>query len=324
MDAEKSGKLAILLLLTGIVLTTSGCTSIGLGGDTAAIGSGVAVTKFDSNLDALESDDEVTLHLEVQNRGDAIATAAAELIGIYTQDWNLFGNTEQMIGELLPADEESGTEGQIGTLYWTLRAPDLQRGEKRTYEPIARMFYSYETRVIKPITFLTSEELRRTVQNGESLPSEIATVSDGPLSVSVRTGEFVRTKDISQWEQSYFPIDIVIENTGGGLIAGENYPIGIEITPPPGTIFRGGDCPRESQLEWMSYDNLLPAGLTRPISPNFVYMWDGKETKITCELKVTEPPEYKESRELSVVLEYIYYQDAKLPITVTGTREWGF
>ena len=99
MDAKKSGKLAILLILPMIVLMASGCTNLGLGGDTSVSGNGVVITKFQSNLNNIESDDDVTLHLEVQNRGDAIAMAAAELIGIYAQDWNLFGNTEQIIGE---------------------------------------------------------------------------------------------------------------------------------------------------------------------------------------------------------------------------------
>ncbi len=321
MAATKSGmNVKLLLILASIVILASGCTNIGLGGEGVS-GNGIVITNFEPTLSNIQSDDEVVLHLEVQNTGDAIGMAAAELIGIYTQDWNVF-NTEQLIGELLPADEEAGTEGQLGTLYWRLRAPELQRGEKRTYEPIARMFYSYETRIIKPITFLTSEELRRAVQNGEALPSEPAVVSAGPLSVDVRTGEFVRTKD--DWEQSYFPIEIRIQNTGGGLIAGENYPIGIEVINPPGTIFRG-DCPRMSQTEWMTFDSqLLPAGLTRPISPKAIYLWDGKETTVTCELKVVNPPQYRESRELKVVLKYIYYQDAKIPITVTGTREWGF
>lgn len=321
MDAGNTQKLATLLVVPMVILLASGCTNIGLGGDSGVSGTGIVIKKFESSLRNVQSDDELTVHLEVQNMGDAIGMAAAELINIYPQDWNVF-NTEQMIGELLPADEEAATEGQIGTLYWRLRAPELQRGEHRTYEPMVRVFYSYETRVIKPITFLTSEELRRTIQNGESLPSEPAIVSAGPLSVTVQTGEFVRTKD--DWEQSYFPVEITLQNIGGGLIAGENYPIGIEIINPPGTIFRG-DCPRVSQTEWMTFDtNILPAGLTRPISPKAVYMWDGKETKITCELKVVNPPEYRESRELKVVLKYIYYQDGKMSISVDGTREWGF
>ena len=321
MDAINTKKLAILLILPMVVLLASGCTNLGLGGGNGVSGSGVVIKTFDSTLKSVQSDDEFALHLEVQNMGDAIALAAAQIINIVPTDWNAF-NTEQMIGELLPADKEAGTEGQLGTLDWRLRAPALQRGEQRTYNPMVRVFYSYETRVTKPITFLTSEELRRAVQNGEALPSEPAIVSAGPLTVNVKTGEFVRTKD--NWEQSYFPVEITITNSGGGLIAGENYPIGIEVINPPGTVFRG-DCPRASQTEWMAFDtNILPAGLIRPVSPMAINMWDGKQTKVTCELKVVNPPEYRESRDLKVVLKYIYYQDATIPITVTGTREWGF
>ncbi len=313
--------LAILLILPMLVLLASGCTIPGLSGGTSISGSGVVITQFASSLSALESGDEVNLHLEVQNMGGVIGDVAAQLIGIYPGDWGM-PNTEYFIGELLPADAEMGTEGQLGIADWYLRAPDLQRGDIRTYNPIARVFYSYETRVTKPITFLTSEETKRAVQNGESLPAELTTVSGGPLSVTVQTGEFIRTKD--DWTQSYFPIEITITHTGGGLLAGENYPIGIDIVNPPGTMFRQ-DCPRDAQTQWVPFDNsILPAGLVQPISTKMIHMWNGKETKITCELKVVNPPEYRETRDLEITLKYVYYQDETLPLTVTGTREWGF
>jgi len=308
-----------LLILPLAVILVSGC--IGGGGGTTVSGNGVVITKFEPSLNSLESNDRLTLHLEVQNRGDAIGKAAAKLIGIYPNDWGVF-MTDQSLDELLPADKTAQTEGQIGTVDWVLTAPDLHRGESRTYDPMVRVFYSYETRIIKPIAFVTSEELRRIVQSGEALSSDPATVSAGPLTVNVKTGQFVRTRD--DWQQSYFPIQIDISNSGGGLVAGENYPIGIDITAPPGTMFRD-ECPGRSQTEWTgSYGSTIPSGLSRPISPKTVFMWNGKDTKITCELKVVNPPEFRQTRELKVTLSYIYYVDQKTQVSVTGTKEWGF
>jgi hypothetical protein len=68
----------------------------------------------------------------------------------------------------------------------------------------------------------------------------------------------------------------------------------------------------------------LPAGLTRPISPKTILMWNGKDAKITCELKVITPPSVKDKRDISVTLKYIYYTDAETQVHVTGTEEWGY
>ena len=320
MNMPKSASdLKFLLILPLAVVLVSGC--INLGGDGGVSGNGVVITKFEPSLASVESDDELSLRLEVQNNGDAIARAAAKLIGIYPQDWGVF-QTDKMLDDLIPADPERGTEGQIGVADWRLTAPDLKRGERRTYEPMARVFYSYETKVTQPITFVTSDELRRTIQNGESLSADPTVTSAGPMSVTVRTGDFVRTRD--NWQQSYFPVQIDITNTGGGLIAGENYPIGVEIEAPPGTMFRG-DCPPSSQTEFGGsyYDMHLPVGLTRPISPKTVLMWNGRDMKIICELKVVTPPDYRQKRDLKATLKYIYYTDQKTQISVTGTQEWG-
>lgn len=309
-----------VLVLPLLVVLVSGCTLPNGGGGVS--GNGIVITQFEPSLRSIESDDEVSLHLEVQNRGDVTGTAAAKLIGIYPQDWGVF-QTDHLLNNLYPADLERGTEGQIVTADWILRAPNLKRGERRTYTPMARVFYSYETRAIKPITFVTSDELRRIIQNGQSLASEPAKVTSGPLTVTIKSGEFVRTKD--NWEQSYFPVQIDITNTGGGMIAGENYPIGIEIEAPQGTMFKG-ECPPRSQTEWGGsfYDMHLPVGITRPISPKTILMWNGRDATVTCEMKVVTPPEYRQEREFKVVLKYIYYIDQETTIDVVGTEEWGY
>ncbi len=324
MALSKSGKsLAFILAVPLFVLLVSGCTGISnpFGGGAGVSGAGIVIKTFEPSLSSLESNDPVRLHLEVQNMGGVIGSAGAVLMGITPQEWDAFG-TDQLIGELLPADEERGTEGGIGTVDWDLLAPDLQRGERRTYEPIARVFYSYETNVRKSITFLSSDEVRRAAQNGDSVTAGVTSVSAGPLDVNVNAGNYVRTKD-DTWDQPYFPIEIRITNSGGGQIAGDNYPIGIEVIEPAGTVIMG-DCPGQAQQEWGGNYRYLPSGINLPFSPRIVYLWDGKETTITCRLKVIDPPEFREVRDLQVKLEYIYFQDAKVPINVVGTTEWGF
>jgi hypothetical protein len=310
--------LMFLLPIVGI-LVVSGCTGIpDFGGGGGVSGNGIVITKFEPSLSSIESNDDVRLHLEVQNRGGVMGTAAAVLMGISPMDWDAF-NTEYFIGELLPADEERGTEGGRGTVDWDLMAPDLQRGERAPYYPMTRVFYSYQTNVRKPLTFLTSDEVRRAAQNGEALPAGATSVSAGPLDVTVNAGDFVRTKEGS-WEQPYFPVEIKITNVGGGQIAGDNYPIGVEFIPPEGTMVMG-DCPGDAQTEWIADYRNVPSGLTVPSSPNVIYLWDGKETTVTCRLQVVNPPNIREQREIKLVLSYIYFQDAKTTINVVGTTE---
>ncbi len=320
MAAIKTSKnLAILLILPVAVLLISGCTDFGLGGDSGVGGQGIVITSFGADLTSLESNQDVGLHLEVQNRGDVIGEAAAQLINIDPIVWGL-PFTEFDIGELIPADSERGTVGAIGRADWLLLSPDLQRGERRTYKPMVRVFYTYDTRIIKPIEFLTSEETRRAVQNGDPVLSDPAMVSSGPLSVSVRTGDFVRTRE--DFAQSYFPVEIAITNTGGGLLAGRNYPIGINVEAPTGTVFRGGECPRSSQTELPAFDD-LPGGITFPPAIDTINMWNGRDTTVTCELQVVNPPAIRDTRDLKITLSYVYYQDAELQLNVIGTREWG-
>jgi hypothetical protein len=68
----------------------------------------------------------------------------------------------------------------------------------------------------------------------------------------------------------------------------------------------------------------VPSGLSRPVSPKTIFMWNGKDTKITCELKVITPPDARQKRDMTIKLSYIYYVDKTTQITVTGTKEWGF
>ena len=314
MPKAKNG--VILLLLPLLVLATSGCVNLG-GGGTSVIGNGVAITTFAPSLASIESGEKVMLRLEVQNNGDSVAPTAARILGIYPQDWGLPTETYQLMGNLVPADAEAQTSGGVGTADWQLTAPRLKTGEKRTYEPIARVFYWYQTKVIKPVTFVTSEELRRIVQMGESLESNPAVVSAGPISVDVKTGKFVRTRG-DNYRMSHFPVEISLQNTGGGLVYGENYPIGISIEAPPGTSFVS-ECPKGTQM--YTTGGTLPELRAPVYAQKWIYMWNGKDTKFTCELRVDTPPDYKQERDLRLTLYYTYYVDQSTQITVTGTED---
>ena len=306
-----------LLLFIAAIAVTSGC----INGTTTGGTQGVIADVFRPTLGQttpIESDEPVTFHLEVVNRGDYNnAPAVAELTGIDTNEWNLYGDVYRDLGLLLAPDPESQTQGGRGRADWDAITPTLPRNQYMSYEPLARVYYYYETRVKKPVWFVTSEELRRIVDGAGTLDSEPTTIWNAPLRVTVSTGNFVKARD---WRESKFQLMIRIDNQGGGQIFGKDYPVALEVIWPDGVI-PVGDCPRQIQFGTGIYDN-LPPFLNTPAFGRFVRVWNGQYTDITCEFQVTQPPTNKVKKNFDVKLGYIYYVDAATHITVKGFEEF--
>jgi hypothetical protein len=243
----KSKITSVLALLTiASVLAISGCTLLPSGGTTGG-GPGIAIERFEPSLSTVRSNEQVSLRLEVRNNGDYTnAPAAAELMGIDPAKWNLYGNTMQYLGTLLAPDAASNTPGGRGTASWTLVSPPLVRGQSLTYRPIARVYYQYETRAIKPVTFVTANELKDIQRGGGSLTSEPTTYTNGPLSVQVTTGNFVQAPEIGAGEYK-FQVQFNIENIGQGKIYGVNNPIAVQIEYPQ-FVVPLGECPRSDRV----------------------------------------------------------------------------
>jgi hypothetical protein len=311
----KKLKLAFLMLPI-LVVFVSGCTLFGP--TTSTSGTGIAVNTFEPDLSPKYSDQDVNLHLEVQNTGDYNTPAVAQLINIDTQTWGAF-DEYQDLGTILAPDKEQGTEGGIATADWQLRTPMLNKGQEMTYTPMARIYYYYETRAIKPILFVTEQELTDIVRKGESLQSDPTVTTAGPLSIEVKTGNFVRTSD---WKSSKFQVQINIENKGNGMVFGKEYPIAIYVEWPVGVINPIGDCP--NKYNWGSnfvfYEN-LPYGLSQPTFGDFIKLWNGKSTKITCEFEVVSPPSNRIKKDLNIKLGYMYYVDKATDLKVIGKEE---
>jgi hypothetical protein len=307
-------KMAFLLLSVAVLVAFSGCVSIGT---TSSTGNGVVINVFEPRLSQIESGEDVSLHIEVQNKGEYNnAPAVAELTGINLQEWGVFDPYKDM-GRLLAPDPESGTEGGLSTADWELRAPRLFERQSLTYEPIARVYYYYETRAIKPVLFVTAEELKRLVDAGEALQSDPTKVTSGPISIDITTGKFVKARD---WQSSKFTLQVHLSNVGGGFVFGRDYPVYVEIKWPDG-VMPVGDCPREIGYGLSWYEN-IPPGLMQPAFGRVVRLWKNKETDIFCEFQVTQPPTNRVKKNFEVKIGYIYYTDKRTTITVKGTEEF--
>ena len=129
---SKPGLKSLLFLLTlSAVMISSGCTTTT---DGISYGNGVIITGFESDMgsNSIESGDEVSLMLKIQNQGEVEAREVkAVMTGIDLDEWGssyVYSSDEKPIGTLLSADPVTGTTGQTNTQQWNLKAPDLPTG----------------------------------------------------------------------------------------------------------------------------------------------------------------------------------------------------
>jgi hypothetical protein len=319
-DILKNAKFLLLLCVIAIV-PISGCTTGTTSGTTG--GPGLVVETFKTTLDSVESRESVGLHLEARNMGgynglaDTGVPAIAQIMAIDPTEWSVTPSTVIDLGTLLMPDPNSQTPGQLGKANWELLAPPLNRGTTKTYNVMARVFYPYETTTIKSVWFVTAEEMRRIVQNGEALQSDPQTQSAGPLTVTVNAGNFVRA---NEFKDSKFQLQIKIDNTGGGQIRGKDYPVALTVKWPTWVMPVGNYCPQQAQWTTPMYTD-VPLVLQQPSGTAFVNMWNGRSTDITCEFAIVQPPASRTSGNFEVKLGYIYSVDASTTLIVKGMEQ---
>ncbi len=307
-------KFLLLLSTVFLVIFSSGCVTTG---KERTGGPGIVIEKFEPSLSMIESGEPVSLRLEVRNVGGYNnAPVVAEIMDIDPTEWQVSGGTIRSLGTLLMPDPESNTQGQKASATWDLIAPYLKRGQELPYQARARVYYYYETIATKPVWFVTTDELRRIVRMGEALPSEPTIYTNGPLSVTIDAGQFVKARE---WRESKFQLQIRIDNNGNGQVLGRNYPVGIEVKWPSWVTPVGGMCPAQTVTPLFQD---VPPGLPQPTTSRYILLWNGRYADITCEFMITQPPSSRTKGNFEVKLAYDYFIDATTQITVKGTEEY--
>lgn len=329
---KKGKRLNVFLLLPVLSLVAiSGCTFPGFP-SAGGTGPGVTILAWEPELRDVFSDDNIDFLLKVQNQGESRArNVVAELTNIDPTEWGGFIQQQIQLGSLIPSDPVTQTPGETKTVqFQNLRAPLLSKGTNFVYEPTVRVSYDYTTIAQKPITIVDRTELVRIQQQGKTLPSSPTTQTAGPLSIQIIMGNFVKTSGqfgFAGQTFDIFPVQIVIVNTlwesggsvtpkgfggvggFGGFGFGEaDYPVMVKVIPPTGTsfVFSGGggfqDC---GQFQFTAD------------------LFKGKQSEITCELEVTNPPAFRSESLLQVELDYRFFVDGVTQINVHGTKEVG-
>jgi hypothetical protein len=305
-----------LIITLLAVMITSGCTT-----DTQT-GSGIVIQEFAPDFSSVYPEEIVTFNIKFKNMGSVDANNVfARLIGL-DKDWESSGAGSSIIDSgnmdascqhtgkfaLRAPDPAHKTEGETSTCTWKLRAPDIPTGMKPKYDVTARVFYDYETTIIKSFTILSSEELAKYNQQKKTLPSSTVSSTRSPIKITAKSMDPIRF-----WENDKisFPLAITVSNSGGGIVC------------------LRGKCTKDSSsdLEWdklklkiesKSKDLNIAPVCSEFASGGTIEVWPKKDNTIVCDIEVSGVSNIVgyQQKMLQITAEYSYFIDKKSSITI--------
>jgi hypothetical protein len=305
-------KAITLVLIVFCSILVSGCT-----GPQTPTGSGIIIENFVSYPSEMYSGESFNLQLMARNAGSFDArNVRFELSNVGTAYENkgleIACETEcpHVIDRFLAPDPQAGTTGESVTCIWKCSAPeDIPRNERLVFNPNIRVYYYYESSIVKSVTIASEDELRSLNAQGRPLPSETTSLTEGPIRLGIQTRSPVKYTEKAN--EVAFPISISIENVGGGVAC---YPscsdpanrdrILLEMGPESGISLK--DCGT-----WMY---------------NEVDLWEGRTRTVVCDGEISLFSEIGDKwgglnilkKTLNMKASYEYFTDASTSLTVTG------
>jgi hypothetical protein len=203
----------ILLILSTLIILTSGCTTVGTG-------NGIIIEVFEPDFTSVFIDEPVSFQVKIRNSGSVDSEKGEiKIMGLDKNKWG--SEKSEEMGALLGADPVYGTDGETWThIFKYDKAPEVPQGISVTYQPTARLTYEYTSNTIKSITVASQNELRNTQNLGNPLPSETVSTSSSPVAITI-----ISKGPIRFWSDTSsvtFPLEIKIDNVGGGVVC-NNY-----------------------------------------------------------------------------------------------------
>jgi hypothetical protein len=322
---ERLPVLGFILVLSALIVI-SGCTTPGV-----RTGNGVVIEEFTPSFTSVYPGELVEFQLKFRNVGGVKATSVfAEVLGL-DEDWaasskgfenNRFNPSgtelfprEEACGydkrevELDPPDMTYGTEGESQTCTWRYIAPQIPEGFNPSYEATARVFYNYQTDLIKSITVLSTQEMMKLNQQGRTVPASTVSSTNSPISITVDARDPVRI-----WQDGVkFPIAITFTNIGGGMACLKD-----QCKKPEGGAW--------NKVDFKFIEAIDKAGGTESDQLKIdcfgheqsVDVWTNKPNTIICDVTVGDTSRIVgyEERLIGISAKYSYFTDAQATITI--------
>jgi len=343
------GKLAFPIFAFSSLLLTlaiSGCVNPG----STSTGNGVIIQKTEVDFQKVYAGENFKLQTLIKNTGSVKAEFVIPKmynVGTMSSEGKSFeilcsGDCDECV-EMIPPDPERGTDGESRICTWDCTAPkNIPKGMTITFNPSVRLYYFYRTSTTKAVTIVSQDELRSIQNQGTSLPSETLSTTSSPVQMDVIVNGPIRYwQDNGQKSKIRFPININIENTGGGTACAfggsetafaESVPdnaIGEQPSETGGTTTSIVTCDDtktwnaaliyfDSEDKSISLEGCdVPRAENDPLK---IDLWKGKSKTITCEvtMDVNDITAGFVQKNLQFTLEYGYFVDSSASVQVMG------
>jgi hypothetical protein len=323
----KTKILICLLAVTAI----AGCSIPGIpgisGGPGTIIGGGrgLEITSFTAEPSTLYNGSTIRVTMDVENLGGTTTLNSTSFAFLTGSNINVAGGDNRywhrLSGDttstecirfdrnMKPTDIVKGTPGDKKTIKWSLRAPDISKGQTRTDSFIGRVYTDYETSVNGNIWVYNETEYDASKASGRSLNKATFTSTSGPVSAEVSTSP---DPVILYGSDRTFSLTIKISNL------------------QTGTVYKSGktdNCPPSS----IDVNDLNKVNVTLNV-PDFSISADcktttsntteqelvsGRPTTVICELTAPAVTTFK-SFPVTITVDYGYYTEATATAIVQG------
>lgn len=290
-----------------LILLVSGCT-MPIDGGNSASGNGIAIEEFRPEFFQVRPGEPFELYLNVRNRGPFDAeNIEVELFNLDESKVTCTGGCA-LIGRLYGSDVKAGTPGESYECIWECRhSDDLPGGMKVTYNPMVRITYDYFSDITRSVTLASQDEVRRVEQSGITLPSDVSSKAEGPVSLNLNLLSPIR----------YFPRQ-------GRLVT----PVMIEISNSGTGTACYRDCGDSENWDRISLERMSTGtgivfeGCEDILGTSAVEIWKGKTRDIRCDLVITQLPEgFGFTRKtISLRARYGYFIEGTASFEVIGSQ----
>lgn len=282
-------------------------------------GNGLEITSFTSDVTEAFSTRTARLFADFENQGESTVYKSRSLvwlngpIGTGLLQWRLTGNQDYNFKrDLSPADTQRGVPAGTDTTSWTLTAPDLDPGQRKTDTFTARAYYDYETKAVGEVIAYSEAEATAIRNRGEQLQSSSFSTTSGPVALSVRVipDPVTVVLDSNGNSSEIMTLELTISNVGDG------------------TVYRYGAIDMNSNSPSLAFSDLNIVNVT--INPGNLKesgtdcvpttnpeLIGGKPTSVTCDFSIytTQPIQHFP---MLISLNYGYYTEKTLEITAVG------
>lgn len=284
--------LPISSLTIVVILFVSGCVSLG--------GGGVIIETFEPDFTSVFNDEPVTFRVKIRNTGSFPSPEGkVQILGL--EEWNPVSGACSY--KELIAPQPPQTTGESKVCSFTLKAPSVPQGLPVTYQPAARLSYSYTSQSLKTVTIGNQQEMKRLENTGGPLATETSFQSASPITITINIKGPIRVFD----NNIKFPLDITLVNNGGGTVCIRDYT----------------SC--RDNTNWNTFTITTKLGAT-PVEEcsKAVTLFKGQSLSFTCQVPTGALPQTGIIKKTIVVeSSYGYFFDTLTSVTVNW-RATGF